>query len=144
MSPLIATVLLIAFIAAFVALIVSAINMLTGGTHTCDRVAFDIGQEGAPTVCLNEETGTLHIAVKNTGSTAIDGFVITAAGEKGTAEEELPTELKPEASDEYAVAYPAANGAIQKLTVVPFLGNEEKEACEEFGIILAGSMISGC
>lgn len=144
MSPLVATVLLIAFVVAFVALIVSTISMLTGGRHTCDNVAIDVGRESTLTVCLNQETEMLHMAIKNTGSTAIDGFAVTAAGEAGTTEEELITTLNPEASDEYAVAYPTANGALQELTIVPLLGNEEKEACEESGITLAGSRISTC
>ncbi len=144
MSPLIATVLLIAFIVAFTALIISAISLLTGGRHACDKTAISMGQEEAPTVCLDEATGQLHMAIKNTGSAAITGFAVTAAGETATVEEELAATLNKDASDEYTVSYPAANGALKELTIIPLLGKDEKEACKELAIKVAGGKIPRC
>lgn len=144
MSPLIATVLLIAFVVAFTALIVSAINMLAGGRQACDKAAISMGQEEAPTVCLDEATGQLHMAIKNTGSAAIAGFAVTAAGEIATVDEEVAATLNKDASDEYTVSYPAANGALKEFTIVPLLGKEEKEACSGSAITVAGEKIPRC
>lgn len=144
MSPLIATVLLIAFAVAILAFITSAISMLTGGRQACDRAAISMGQEEAPTVCLNEETGQFHMAIQNTGSVAITGFAVTAAGENAAVEEELAATLNKGASDEYTVSYPAANGMLKEFTVVPLLGKEEKEACSESAITVAGSKVPRC
>ena len=144
LSPLVAIVLLIAFVVAFVVLIVSAISLIAGGGKTCDKVAIDIGQEGTPKVCLNEETEKLQMAVKNTGSITIGGFTITATGESGTAEEDITTELIPELSDDYTVDYPKANGALTELTIVPLLGDEEKEGCEESAVSFTGGQILRC
>lgn len=144
MSPLIATVLLIAFAVAILAFIVSAINMLTGGRHACDKVAISMGQEEAPTVCLDDETGQIQMAIKNTGSAAITGFTVTAAGETAIAEETVAATLNKDASDEYAIAYPATNGALQELTIVPLLGKEEKEACGGSAITVTGGKIPRC
>lgn len=144
MSPLIATVLLIAFAVAFTALIVSAVSLLAGGRQACDKAAISMGQEEAPTICLDEATGQLHMAIKNTGSAAITGFAVTAAGEKAAVEEEVAATLNKDASDEYTVTYPAENGALQELTIVPLLGEEEKEACGGSAITVAGGKISRC
>ncbi len=144
MSPLVATVVLIAFAVAILAFITSAISMLTGSRNPCDRAAISMGQEEAPTVCLDEAAGQLHMAIKNTGSAAITGFAVTAAGENAAVEEEVAATLNKDASDEYSVSYPAANGALKELTIVPLLGKEEKEACGGSAITVAGGKIPRC
>ncbi len=141
LSPLIATVVFIAFVVAFLALIVSAIITMTGG-DACERVEIEIRDlNDLPTVC--RDTVNLKLVARNTGKTDIGGIRFIFTGSTGSTEEDVMTPLEKESDAEYTVGLPKELGRLTEITLIP-LGKDGEMVCEDSTVPLNMADITEC
>ncbi len=138
-SPLIATVLLIAFAVALGAVVmnVSATLLESGGegqAADCSRLALSVAQaRGSPEVCFGQ--GKVTYRIINTGSSRISDVLVQAVGETGLVQESLGVPLDAADTTDGSLDYSLAkNGNIRSMRFIPMSGTK---ICEAQGVEVA-------
>jgi flagellin-like protein len=137
LSPLIATVLLIAFAVALGAVVMNWAKPTGGGgggpptTVTsevnCSQVKFVVEKVGTkPQVCISKTTpNTLEFIVDNRGGIKIKNLRITVLGASGEpVNQDVPNSAMGEADlKKMTFTYPAEIGAIAKVKITPVIAD---------------------
>lgn len=120
-SPLIATVLLIAFAVSLGAVVINlGVNLF--GDPCKSRSVEILTIEGSPRVCHVLSTKTLSFTAVNTGSQKFDGLKLTVVGDIAY-NDDLPYEL--EALEKKVVAYPIPDiKKVDLVTVIPYYSKQ--------------------
>jgi flagellin-like protein len=124
-SPLIATVLLIAFAVSLGAVLLTYMTSL----GECGSVSMEIAElEGEPLICFNSNTNKLEFTVENSGRQDIEYMKLTLTGalnvENIDANRAVPRSETEKVSVDYKMQY---LGRLQKLKIIPVTieGDEE-------------------
>ena len=128
MSPLPATILLIAFAISLGILIMSLGQQMHSEEDTsinasqiCSSVSFSISNiSGHPSVCYNEQEGTVWFMGSNKGNKEITSMQVWVVGRKPNRHEVLEEPLPPGGTLETEVDYDAAHyGTIREVRFIP-------------------------
>lgn len=120
-SPLIATVLLIAFAVSLGAVVINlGVNLF--GDPCKERVIDVLEIEGNLHICHVQNTQSLSITLVNSGSKSVDGFKLTIIGETAYNDDFLE---KLDPLEKNVISYPIAN--IKKVDVVSIIPLYEKQ-----------------
>ena len=137
-SPLIATILLIAFAVALGSVIMNwGLNLNLGKpADKCDNVAIKIRNIDNSEVCYggSGKGGYINFVLDNTGSVDISGITILAIGEKGTMLFELQKTIKIGSlfdKKDREISYDFdAYGSIKQVQFIPKVtANQETDVC---------------
>ena len=129
-SPLIATVLLIAFAVALGAVIMSWVPSQSTTAAVCENVDFGIEEIGGnANICYQEGTrmpgeefaiNTLQILASNQGSDTIDNVKLSIVTDSGdTLNPTLDVKLEPYESNKLSFEYKSNQGILRKVTIIP-------------------------
>jgi len=116
-SPLIATVLLIAFAVSLGAVLINlGINLF--GDPCSNRSVEVLVVEGTTRICHVESSKTISMTVFNSGKTGIDGFKLSVIGNTAY-NEDIPESLGPQ--EKKVISYPVPDlKQIDVVTLVPY------------------------
>ena len=142
LSPLIATLLLIAFAVALGFVVMSwgksyieeKAEFTAGAPHdasACGLIELSIIQiGGADRACYNPEAGTIEIFVENGPEVAIDDLQARIVGTAGVQNIEgvLDAPLQRSAAAQIKFSYPTSIGSVLQVKLVPILDLEEEAA----------------
>lgn len=138
-SPLIATVLLIAFAVALGAVVMNVSAALLesdaeGKAADCSSLALSVAQlRGLPDVCFGG--GKVTYRLTNTGSSRISDVLTQAVGESGLVQESLGSPLNAGDVKDNSLSYSLAkNGNIKRMRFIPMSGTK---ICEAQGVEVA-------
>jgi flagellin-like protein len=121
-SPLIATVLLLAFAVAIGTMAVSYVLDATKAS-VCENVALSL--ERGTNVCFS--AGRVSLVVVNRGSEPIGSALIRVIGEGQSIEERrMPLDLAPGSATKINFEYQSANPVGAQVVLVPILAGEEE------------------
>ena len=140
-SPLIATILLIAFAVALGSLVYSYIVIFSGGTgqRGCSGyVSIDsaVKVDGAPAYQLQDSE--IKLDIRNTGYTEVSSIVVTIVGTENTQEIEEPSRIAVGRTDSSFIGYSRGDiGTINSVIVTPYyVQTEEEVICSEAALEL--------
>ena len=137
-SPLIATVLLIAFAVALGAVLMT----YSGSFGECGSVSFQISElEEKPDICYDSKNNTLTFVIENGERSAIEGFKITMQGTIDIYTLERNDTLAKSDTRRYTINYPfRMYGPLQKVKIIPYLkeGSETTICPLERSLIIEG------
>lgn len=128
MSPLPATILLIAFAISLGILIMSLGQQMhseeevsINASRICGSVSFSVSNiSGHPSVCYNEEQKTVWFMGSNDGTKEITSMQVWVVGRKPNRHEVLENPLPPEGTLEKEVSYDASRyGTIREVKFIP-------------------------
>jgi len=132
-SPLIATVLLIAFAVALGAVVMNWSVKYAPATHGCDDMNIRFEELGNnPDVCFNAQQQTVIFTINNIGQ-SIDGVKATVIGTQSSQEIDSSISVNSNSIQKISLPYDAGvHGSPQKIVVRPSvieLGNSK--VCQE-------------
>jgi flagellin-like protein len=114
-SPLIATVLLLAFAVALATVIIQ-LRPFDNCNVQLDKL------NGKQRVCYNEQTKEIELFIDNKDSNSIAKFKTTASGERNAVNSEYDLSIGPREQGKLMISYdPAKYGRLVKLSVYPIM-----------------------
>lgn len=137
-SPLIATILLIAFAVALGSLVYSYIIVFQGGTGACTNwVSIDSAVKTADgELAYQIEGGQIVIDIRNSGNTEVSALIITYVGTEDSIEVETTRGIGVGRSHRFRQDYDRATlGTILSIIVTPlYVRTQEELICNEASI----------
>jgi len=136
MSPLLATVLIIAGIVA----IGAVLTTFTASLGQCGHVFLSFATTNdVPKVCYNKETSSIEATIENGPAQAIEKFRISLQGSRDIDNNELKELFGKSVSKKVIIPYDAGKlGKLEKIKIVPVIfDNNEEVICPVSKTIVA-------
>ncbi|MBI5393444.1 hypothetical protein HZA96_06240 [Candidatus Woesearchaeota archaeon] len=125
MSPLLATVLIIAAIVAVGALLTT----FTASLGECGKVFIAFATVGeVPKVCFNQDTSVIEATIENGPKENVPEFAITLQGSRDLENSRLKENFGKSVTKKITIPYDIAKmGKLEKLKIVPIIFKENEE-----------------
>jgi flagellin-like protein len=138
MSPLILTIILIAFAVALGAMVMSwGSNKLYAPKESCEKIELTVQQAfGKDLICFNEATGKLKIVIKNTGQGGANGIIYRKINTDLTTRDIVLPSSALEPGKIYEAEIPHQQNEKVHIEIIPQITNEGAETlCIDKAII---------
>ncbi len=124
-SPLIATVLLIAFAVSLGAVLLTYMTSL----GECGGVSIEIAElDGKPLICYNSNTNKLDFTVENSGREDVEYLKLSLTGALNVDNVDVTRAIPRSETEKISVDYKMQYlGKIQKLKIIPVVIEDEEE-----------------
>jgi flagellin-like protein len=135
-SPLVATVLLIAFAVSLGAVVMnwtSATGVSVNSGEICREVSLRIlDKDGGKDICFERSSNLIIFNIEN-GAKKIDGVRLSTLGSTSDTSD-IQIEISPGIIQNFKVPYdPIRLGELSKAKIIPFIGEKEKAFCTNTG-----------
>lgn len=140
LSPLIATVVFIAFIVSFVALFASWMFTHVTAEGKCEKV-----EMADVRLCIDRQANLLRMAVTNSGRTPLAGFSVNITEGGISSKKDIAEALGRGVAGEYSVDYAALKASPTGVTIIPLLADGKKTIpCAGLAVSVPGGDIREC
>ncbi len=122
-SPLIATVLLIAFAVALGAVVMT----YSGSLGECGSVSIQITETSSvPDICFNQDTSHLEFILENGAKEELQGVKVTIQGTIDILNDDINEIVGVSETKKITVAYPeTSHGSISKIKIIPYIAESD-------------------
>lgn len=138
MSPLLLTIILIAFAVALGTMVMSwGSNKLYEPKESCDKVELTVQQAfGKDLICFNEATGKLKVVIKNTGQGRASNLIYRKINPDLTIRDVVLPSSALDPGKVYEAEIPHQKTEKVHVEIMPQVNNEgEEKICDEKAII---------
>lgn len=140
LSPLIATVVFIAFIVSFIALFASWMFTQVTAEGKCEKAEMSDVR-----VCIDSQESLLRMALTNSGRAPLAGFSVNITEGGVSSQNEIAEILGKGVIGEYSISYVARKGGPSSVAVIPLLADGKKTIpCEGSAVSVQGGDITEC
>ncbi len=140
LSPLIATVVFIAFIVSFIALFASWMFTQVTAEGKCEKAEMSDVR-----VCIDRQESLLRMAVTNSGRAPLAGFSVNITEGGVSSQNEIAEALGRGVAGEYSVDYAALKTSPTGVTIIPHLADGKKTIpCAGPAVSVPGGDITEC
>ena len=132
LSPLIATILLIAFAVALGAVVMNwGRNINVGENTQCNAISFDLNKKSVSNFCFESSSGQyVEAEVINKGKAQMNLFILLVTDKGLVRQIELSSPLEPKTKSIIKIPYKKTDiGNIRKIYMIPKITGDESDIC---------------